>query len=420
MIGGDQLFMGSSQLSGLPSISVSGSLGADGTVSILDNEGLSRCSAGTAPDAVPATSVTCSMFGDSGVAMSVRDTVTGDGHIVRQLLAFSSTNGEPHQLTIAVSQYGESQGPAPQWSFPPATSTFSTHSPGDAETPAAAPASVLVGPHGAGTGVTSGEAGITYAVTPDSMAFTTGNHLTMRYAINVPATGLARLGFVFATEGLAATVATDDTAAAASFHPTVTLDHPLAATTTVTTPAVVVSGTASDLDGPVSVTINGVAVTTDDTAAFGTALALRPGANTITVSAVNSYGFATTVTRTVTYAKPKSRGGAGRLALNGKLRARGYTKILVPLKCTGMTACAGSVTATTSVRAGRHRHRTVAIGSAKVSIKAGRHATVTITLGRTAKKLLARRHAKLTAKVTITQKGIRKALATKSLTLKHT
>ena len=66
-------------------------------------------------------------------------------------------------------------------------------------------------------------------------------------------------------------------------------------------PSCVVAGTTNDsLSSPVSLTVNGSAVTVGSNGAFSTTVTLKEGSNTITVVATDAAGKTTTVTRTVT------------------------------------------------------------------------------------------------------------------------
>ena len=97
--------------------------------------------------------------------------------------------------------------------------------------------------------------------------------------------------------------------AAATKSASITVDT-VAPTLTVTTPennfvtnmnSLVVSGVTNDTtSSPVTVKINGTAVTVGTNGAFSHTVALVEGSNTITVVATDGAGKTTTVTRTVT------------------------------------------------------------------------------------------------------------------------
>lgn len=71
---------------------------------------------------------------------------------------------------------------------------------------------------------------------------------------------------------------------------------------TKTTTAVTVTGTTNDAtSSPVTLTINGEAVTVTSSGTFSHVVTLTNGTNTITVVATDAAGKSTTVTRTVTY-----------------------------------------------------------------------------------------------------------------------
>jgi hypothetical protein len=67
-------------------------------------------------------------------------------------------------------------------------------------------------------------------------------------------------------------------------------------------PTVTVTGTTNDAtSSPVTLTINGEAVTVTSNGTFSHVVTLTNGTNTITVVATDAAGKSTTVTRTVTY-----------------------------------------------------------------------------------------------------------------------
>ena len=80
--------------------------------------------------------------------------------------------------------------------------------------------------------------------------------------------------------------------------PTLTITSPTAGTI-VSTPTIVVTGTASDPSGIASVTVNGAPAT--GTTSWSAEVALVKGENTLTVIATNTTGGSTTKTVTVTY-----------------------------------------------------------------------------------------------------------------------
>jgi hypothetical protein len=139
------------------------------------------------------------------------------------------------------------------------------------------------------------------AVTSGITTTATTNGYTCEYT---PTTALAEGShtFTFAVsdnDGNAATAASV-TCTIDTVPPTLNLTSPADGTIT-NVASLTVSGTTNDAtSSPVTVTVNGTAVTVGSDGGFSTTLTLKEGSNTITVVAKDAAGKTTTITRTVT------------------------------------------------------------------------------------------------------------------------
>ncbi len=94
--------------------------------------------------------------------------------------------------------------------------------------------------------------------------------------------------------------------AIASFAPSIAIGSP-AGGSTVSTPSVVVSGSASDTGALASVSVNGVAATLEAGGAWSATVPLAAGANTITATATDQAGLTKSASVGVTYSPPPAR-----------------------------------------------------------------------------------------------------------------
>jgi Glucodextranase, domain B len=233
------------------------------------------------------------------------------------------------------------------------------------------------------------------------------NGFEMPYQGTIPASGAytLRMAFVQAyklseVESLASGVLAGYPV---STPPTVSITSP-ANGTTVTSPSVTVSGTASDTRLITSFTVDGQALSFGGAGGgtWSTTVHLNPGANTIKAIATDQAGFSTEKTVTVTYTPVPPVAHASQVG-----SAHGANgEVSVTIACTGTagTSCEIEATLTTverthngklvAVTARRHHHRNrstkVLVGSSKLTVPAGERVTVLIQLNETGRSLLAR------------------------------
>jgi hypothetical protein len=383
---------------------------SSGLVTIHEVDPIVECSPSTA---FPPTSASCTSFVSAGVQLERTWQTSNANQVAWMTDTWRSTDGAAHSLNALYDQElvndSETGG---AYEFP-GDSTFSP----------ATKEQVVTLPSGAGAiyykedaATSSGGDGIhpqgaivydtrpngplsVYRSTEAKEGF---NGFEMPYLGTIPAGGTYTLRMAFVQAFALSEVEALAGEVLASYHPTLAIGSP-ANGTTVSTPSVTVSGTASDSEGTPTLAVDGHAVSVGSGGAWSTSVPLSEGANTIKALATNQLGLSTEKTVSVTYTPP-SPPVAHASQVGSAKGANGEATLTIA--CTGSagTSCELESTLTTvertrngkpvAVSARRHRARThsqqVTVGSSKLTIPAGQRVTIPIQLNSIGKSLLAR------------------------------
>jgi hypothetical protein len=292
-----------------------------GALTIHDDEPLLEC--------VPSYS-SCTSYKSSGVELDRTWQTADDGLIALQTDVFRSVDGAQHGLAVLEDDDIYSTGPSSASLDFPGSSGFQDY----------AENATLTLPSGAGTILfktdsatpdagdgTNPQGGITYSSAPNNgpVDFSWSDEssgdfpeFVLPYTRTVPAGGSVALRFAYEQSYSLSQVQALASAALASFSPTVSIAAP-GNGTTVSTPAVAVTGTVSDAAGISSVKVNGVTATLGSGGTFAAPVPLAPGANTITATATDSDGITGTASISVTYHNPPvvTTGKASKISSSG-------------------------------------------------------------------------------------------------------
>jgi len=384
-----------------------------------------------APETIsPATSTSCTSFVSAGVTLERSWQTSHDDQVAAMSDRWISTNGAAHTLdALYVQESNDNSGAAFEF---PGTSTFAATIKGQAITLPAGPGAILLKSHAAtpdqGDGANP-QGAILYDEPPSlPLRVTRGSGepifstLYMPYQRTIPATGASAMRMTFVQAFALSDVLALAHEALAGYPPTVSITSPASAT--VATPSVTVSGIATDTGELTSLTVNGSAVSPGAGGAWTSAVPLVLGANTITATATDQAGLASSATITVNYVPPPPRA-----SIIGVASGSGG-KVTLVLGCAGAlgTHCDIRLLLRSIERLRGHRivalsarrihTRQVTIGAYNTTIAAGVRARVTVKLNATGRKLLAR-FGRLPARLTVTftDPGARQTLLAQSLTI---
>ncbi len=240
-----------------------------GAVTVEEEDPLVECS--PEPLVLPATGSSCSSFTPTGVTLKRTWASSDEGHVARLTDTWESSGGAH---LIAYHYFTELDGaevlPGGVFEFPGSGSFVPTTS-GQSVTLPSGPGAILYK-----ADATTPEAGdglhpqgaIVYDRAPDGpLLVKTGSELAeynveeMPYQRTIPAGGSTTLRMTFIQSLSMNEVRTDAEEAIAGYYPSLSIGSP-ASGTTVSTPSVTVTGTASDSGQLASVTVNGESVTT--------------------------------------------------------------------------------------------------------------------------------------------------------------
>ena len=404
-------------------------------MSITESDPFVKCS----PEATdPPTKTSCTSLLATGVTLERTWTITASAHVAAMLDVWRSTDGAAHE--IAVDYYEEFEqseegGGLGVFDFP-GTAGFAGTTAKETVALPGGPGTILYKynsntPEG-GDG-TYPQGAIAYDRSPSGpLNVTTPTSADegetvyeAPYKFLLPAGGTSVLRMTHAQGFALPEVKAQAEAAIAGFAPTISIAAPAnGAKLETESPAVAVSGSATDTGALASLTVNGAAVTVGADGGWSTSVPLKTGANTIKATATDQAGLTKSATVSVTYKIPP-----GKAALKGKVSVT-KGKVTFSLKCTGAAGSKCSVKDTLSTierRKGskilgllaRVKKRTVTVASGAQSIDAGKTMKVTLKLNATGRALLKRFH-KLPAHLTVTvaAKPKAKTVISKSLTIK--
>ena len=388
---------------------------ATGLVTLHESEALVVCSGSTV--AFPETKESCGSFTPAGVALERTWRSASDGRLLYMTDAFVSTDGKTHALDAVYGNEMFEAAPGGAYRFP-----------GSGEFAGVTKGQTVSLPAGAGTilykekaTAPDGEyqhpvAAFAYDAQPSgSLSFVKGtgevaptvNVFNMPFAHTVPASGAYVVRLAYAQGSGAAETQALAEGAIASFAPSIAIGSP-AGGSTVSTPSVVVSGSASDTGALASVSVNGVAATLEAGGAWSATVPLAAGANTITATATDQAGLTKSAAIGLAYAPPppppppplpsKPAVPAPQASRVGS--ASGASgKVTVTLACNGSPGAICKVglglTTTEHLKGSRitalsARNKVVTVSRASVSIPAGHRLTVTLKLNAAGRALLAR------------------------------
>ena len=429
-------------LPGLPSVSVTKSFNeSTHQFTVNEEEPIVKC----APEnTYPPTKTSCTSFVSTGVRVVRSWQTTDESKLALLSDHFASIDGKEHAVDaryyMEMHSGIEEEEPGGLYQFPTQVA-FGTTAKGDKET---LPAGGLIlyktsqTTPDAGDGVNP-QAAIAYDLAPSAPAeFARGtnekgnqerNVSEIPYLRSVPAGGSSNtLRMAFAQGFALSEVKSMAEGALASYHPSVSISAPANGSSIVAaSPTVTVSGNASDGVALTSLTLNGKAVAVGAGGAWSIPVTLALGSNTLTATAVNQAGLASSTSVTVSYALP-----AAKAAIVGSASGRNG-KIRLTLACNGLPGqtCQVQVLGTTLERVRgrriisisartRTRSKRVTVASTTVKIAAGKRSTVVMGLNRTGRSLLGRFHSlpvRLTAALSVPG-AARSTFLTRKVTVK--
>jgi hypothetical protein len=378
-----------------------------GDLTQTETEEIVRCEAadGSAVDATDPSSSECVQFAPTGVKL-VRTVATGESGLQATVTdQFESTSGTGHTISVS---YGEEQGDGPVVSYKfPGESSFTARENEQAPAGTGAPETVYYQTNDEASNPENSHenarGAITLSTVPSAVKFGNDEYFELIYANRtVPASGSLTFVQVLSqslTQSQVEALAADAQAQLAD--PTLSISSP-ASGTTVSTPTVQVSGTASDNLGIASLTLNGAPVAVGSGGAWSANPTLSVGANTITLVATDSAGKTTSKSITVTYTPPVPAPAPAKATQVGAASGANG-KVSFTLACTGAagTTCHVQVALTTIEKThgkkitgvtAKTKSKKVTVATLNVTIKAGSRVKLTIGLNATGRKLLAHFH----------------------------
>lgn len=410
-----------------------------GAITLREADPIVKCS----PEAIAEpTAETCKELVSTGVTLE-RTWQTADGDRVAFVTdTWRSTDGRPHALDVPYGTALNVTSKAAAADRLPGAASFSPIATGEEHVSLPAGAGAIYYKEDAAAPDEGDKLHLTGAIAFDASpsAPTTIENaddysaFLMPYRMSLPAGGSHTLRMAFIQGyGLAETSALAGEALA-SYAPSLTIASP-ANGTTVSTPTVVLSGTASDSGHVASVAVNGQVVNVGDGGAWSAPVSLSPGANTITALATDDAGLTASRSVSVSYSPlPASPSrAAAHLVQVGSVGGSGG-KVTLTLACEGAagTSCPiegslstvektrdGKVVAVASGARAKQRSRQVAVGAARATIKAGQKVKLTLTLNALGRRLLKRFHKLPVHLSVVLVTGTRKAaVIAKNLTVK--
>jgi len=396
---------------GAPNVAVTKSFEpSTGLITVHEVDPIVRC----APETVyPPTPTSCTSFVSTGVQLERAWQTSNAGQVAWMTDTWRSTDGAGHTVSALYDQEFVNQSKAGGAYEFPGTGTFSAAAKGqkvtlpsgagaiyykeDAETP-----NVGDGEHPQGAIVYDSPPNGPLSVYRSTEAKEGYNGFEMPYQPRtVPAGGAYAIRMAFVQAYKLSEVESLAEAVLASYPPKLSITSP-APGTTVTSPDVTVSGTATDTGAIASLTVDGQAVGVGTGGTWSTSVPLVQGANTIKAVATDQAGLSTEKSVGVTYTPIPPVAHASQVGSVGG--ANGEATFTIA--CTGSagTSCEVEATLTTveksrngrpvAVSARRRRGRTrstqITVGASKLTIPAGQRITIAISLNAAGRRLLSR------------------------------
>ena len=338
--------------------------GQTGDATVTTSEPLLVC-----PDpSLPATKTTCPSFTTIGVTLNRTTTTTQGGRVVRVTDSFTSDAAHSIALDYEHTVTSTSTGArdvGPEFSID-GGATYSTAAQGTGIGLPTAPFSLLVKTSGDPTSFAHPAGSVTYSTQPTSAVFANGgNTLVTHYDRQIPAGGSFTLTHSYVS---------GDTDASVSSLSTFALDNGLAPSISIAVPAsvsaqnTVISGVVTPGQNGLPFTVAGPMGATANvdqrTGIFAVPAVLKPGPQTVTITAVDIVGQAVTQTATVSYDNPLSVGrlddyvvfsshlvvgkkliGKRIVAVKVRVRYVSGIRLLVPLHCSSLatTVCTAKI-----------------------------------------------------------------------------
>lgn len=292
----DYVFDGGGNEPGFPALTSSYAKDpATGGATIEESEDIVEC---PSPVAYPPTASDCGSWVSSGVSFHRTISESEDGELVTMTDRFTSTDNRPHRLSLQYDDFG-SLGGEPVWDLP-GTAGYATYSSGDAVSLPPTSTGVISAQDGIlpDGNTEDGPGSIVYSTQPTQATFFNHQDMLLDYVESVPAGGSVSItqSYVTAYDN-AEREKVADAQAEETARPMVSITSP-ADGSTVSASSVEVSGTASAFAG-LSLTVDGAAVPVNSDGTWSTAVALDPGANTITASASDDSGNTAQASETV-------------------------------------------------------------------------------------------------------------------------
>jgi Glucodextranase, domain B len=400
---------------------------ASGNLVLEETDQVVRCAPGAST--YPPTAVSCSSFVPTGVEAYMAITQADNGRVAAVTQWFYSTDGAPHTVDLLEQNQFEHVNEDGELDFPWLGEGFQKY--GTAGQQLAAPVASVPGsllikgsasvPDGSEE---SPEGALTFSNPPEGetvvgSTLNPESWLDLHYHRAIPAGGSFALGFTYSDGFLLSEVQQLAASAQASYLPHLAISAPAEGSVT-SAPHVTVSGTAEDQTGISSLVVAGRSVPVAANGSWSATVPLSPGANTITATATNVFGYTALAHTTITYV-PTVLTLKGRPEASGKRGARG---VRFTLSCQGApgTSCEGVATLTSTEhkrgkrlvalsarRRARTRKRPIRLIRVSVSkptsfsIPAGQTRALFVALNATGRRLLSLAHKlPVTLSVTLT------------------
>jgi Glucodextranase, domain B len=425
-----------------PNVTVEKTFDKTGLKTLHEQEPLVECEGKVT--AFPETKESCEKFVSSGVTLERTWTPSNGGRLISMSDVWQSTDSAAHAISaLYVNELGSDMAVPGTYQLPGGVQAFAPTTTGATAALTATEGAILYredgtaeevlgGAHPVGAVILGATPAGPLQVTAGSAETKGSDSFQLPYSFEVPASGNHTLTMAFAQGYTLHEVCVLAEEANSGCQPSAAISSPQAGST-ISSPSVTVSGTAADIVGLSSVTVNGHPVTVTS-GAWTTSVPLTPGANTITAVAGNQAGLTRSVTSSVTYTPVLGPQGTGTGTGTGQPRGEsnngppkataskvGATKLVkgnltIVISCAGPagTSCTvkASVSTVEKLRGGHPsalaaaaaHGRTVTVGTVSASIPAGSSRTLAIKLNATGRALLAHFH-KLPLRLAVVQQG---------------